>query len=195
MKITNNACLVNNLLFLRMRDLALLVLSLLLINCTYEPEDVFFKEISEEPKDQPTSDFFNSSDTIYARGLSSLIFNFEDGNEYYAYEIYMGDDLIREGDDRPSGFYFNSYDYESGFHLMTLRLFSKSNTGSLADKLDAEAAVIDFQRVLNIDHEPIEIDIQSSSFYIEDSVLIFDWPNYNDYEFSDYYIMATSKIN
>ena len=125
-----------------------------LISC-YKHEDIYYRDISL-PDNGPlrTIYFFSEADTFFIKYNNNLI-NIDvtrsfDKKDIIGYQLLLDGSIIQESDGYPSSFYFEALNYPDGFHNLNLKIYSKTNTGSLADVYGTEAYVYEFKKVMLI---------------------------------------------
>lgn len=158
-------------------------------SCTFDPEEINIVNIDLSDIDFPSIEITNSEDTIYWRGSKSFSFSIESGFSLYGIQILLDGQIIYEGSYSPS-LVFNSADFNSGNHRMIFRTFTKSYSGSIADNLNAEAAIAEYVKVCYIDNRPLLPEI--SGFTVESEMLQLNWNPYGDLKFDKYQFKWTN---
>jgi hypothetical protein len=169
----------------------------ILSSCIYDPHGDSFKEIIQKEPTPLSLNFFSNQDTVLLRGALNLGFEFPANKDLVYYKLYLDDILIREDKCCPYSVYLDSRNYANGFHNLKLELYQKTNSNSLADKLDAEAFVFSYVKPAFIDNTQLTSDaIKISDIGIEDSLLYIEWTPYTGRGFKSYRISDRySSIN
>lgn len=174
----------------------IILTSLILSSCIYNPDGDSFKEITQREPTQVNLNFFNNQDTILMRGGLNFNINFPTDKDLVYYKFYLDNILIGEDKCCPYSIYLDSRKYAYGFHNLKLELYQKTNSNSLADKLDAEAFVFSYIKPAFIDNTQITSEsIKITNIGIEDSVLYIEWTPYTGKGFNNYNIFNLYSSN
>lgn len=177
----------------------LIFAGLFLLGCAYEPSEEFFNEVkSIEPLFSIDLSEYNDRDTILLEQPTTFNFNVDISHPS---TIQIAEVLL---DSKPivasysgTGVFTLSQSYIAiGTHLLTIQFKAKSNSGSLADKLDAETFQIWRSWVLKVvryDNDPPptpELNITEMN-----GRLRLDWTRFTKKNFISYKLTVSGTPN
>jgi len=151
-----------------------LFLILALNSCIYELSEFYENPVNKNPT-PPTISVVQldlAVDTVYAYGYHTASFNFQSDNQDIQGAKLLIDNVIVDSVASSNGvFKFSSYSTNDGLHKLTLQVFTKSGTGSIADKLGAENFVNSRDWVLVVDKD----QSKNISYAPKDGYLQLSW--------------------
>jgi DNA-binding beta-propeller fold protein YncE len=176
-----------------------ILLELLLLSCTYSPNDApHYVEVDPtiHIPDSLTLEPYTNMDTIFIRLKDSYLEfdGFKSDKEIIAVELYInGNKRNFDGSKSPTEYFFlktTDYFLEDGTYTMDFYVYFKTETGSLAETIGAEGiearlswtVIRKFQYVLDYEINKIEF---------QDGTVRLDWDKANENEFR-YYILTKS---
>jgi len=161
--------------------------------CTYKADNLNFINIDQSAVETPVIDFLNSEDTIYLRSSVSLDVSISDNVELIEYEILIGNRLATNGFSSTPFARFDSEDFVDGIYTITLRVITKSNSGSIADQFELETLVTEFSKTCIIDNRPVIPEVRG--FILEDGSLKLAWNEYEDYNFEQIVVQLNAPYS
>lgn len=169
----------------------LMLAGLCLFSCEpYEPEGDYFKEIELQEPEQLWVKLGPGTDTLILRKNAFISFDILPGGQQEGgYQLYLGERLIRESKDPLTFIDLQDHFFQDGYYKLFLKLFVKSNTGSMADKMGAEHYGYHFNWTLKIDSRP-HTDYPIHAFKVgeERGRVKLSWPRYDLPAFGSYEI-------
>jgi hypothetical protein len=168
----------------------LFIVFALILSCAFDPVGDNFKEIKLVEPNPISLDFFNSNDTLFLRGIVALSINYPFDQDILSYRLLIDDSLATEGNGNPPNEVFtNSAKFSNGFHILKFEVYKKTNSNSIADKLNGEAFVFSYMKPAYIDNTQISNElIKITEIVIEDSTLVIKWTPYVGNGFKSYTI-------
>ena len=170
---------------------------MLFSSCLYEPFDVYENPVNINPT-APEIDILElnlSVDTLWIYEDQILNYHFKSFNEkqrILGLNIYI-DGVIRDSVMSDNGsFYILQSALSEGKHTMNIVLYTKSGTGSIADRLDAEAMLLSKEWVIIADYSKKIV-----THTIENGYLKLHWDKYKNPDLKSYRIQysATTENN
>ncbi len=161
----------------------LVLFSLVLFSC-YRQSKVFFNEIDLAEVEADPFFFANGQDTLFARGSRTWPINLDSVKDFYGYEILLDDELLVFSEKKTGNYTFNTANYVDGFYSITLNVYKKSNTGSLADQLGYEALVLSITKVLIIGNNMVLEKPQVAEYKLINNDLYVRISPYSGYDFN-----------
>lgn len=162
-------------------------------SCEYNLDEENFRDI-EPPEDFHMFDLSitPSGDTLYLFDETLLKYNINT----YGLDIINAELTLHETSWNltysPSGtITINTEDFPIGIDTLTIRLYSNSGTGSLADNLSSEGYYIEQQWIVVIDHRAAPVLVPTKSI-TKDGFLKITWPKCNQYNFVAYEVEASN---
>ncbi|MDD2796989.1 MAG: hypothetical protein PHV20_00195 [Bacteroidales bacterium] len=157
-----------------------------LSSCIYEPFGIYENPINSN---STTAEITNlelsvNADTLWVYGDQTLKYHFKSSNEKQntlGLKIYI-DGVIRDSISSSNGeFHFQQSAFSEGKHLMKILLYVKSATGSVADRLNAEAILLTKEWVVMADYSKRNI-----TYSIENGYLKLHWDIYKNLDLKFY---------
>lgn len=166
----------------------LLFAPLLIGACTYKPLEEAFNDIPPGTPRPFTVAAFNSNDTIYVHQNTNIGFDFDPtGKDIIGSAIFMGDEVIDQGDFAFVGYTLDPTKFSDGLHSFRIEYYQKTFSGSLADKIDAEVFTYSDSCFVLIDNVPVPPMVIKSKTIV-DGQLVIEWNEYTDTLFQQYEI-------
>lgn len=157
-----------------------------MLSCKYEPNDVYFEEIS------PPSPFHQLEIGLWPSGDTIMIFNktqLRANVNTYGLTIHKGiftlDNQTWQSTGPDLSFFVDPQKYKPGFYDLSLELFTNSGTQSLADMLGTEGYIVKRNWVVVIDGRPAP-EVGEISFQSKGKHLMVSWPKLNQFNFKYY---------
>lgn len=180
-----------------MRYLIFLYLMLLVASCLYEPDEEYINEISNEGIVPLIEDYSLDleKDTVYVWTNTRFNFDFHtDIQNIILVEIlYQGKKLTFNSSS--GSFNVDPTGYEDGSYPLTIRIYTNSGTGSLADKVGMEAIVQQKNWTMLFDKFKLP-DVKFTHTSIESGQLTIHWEKCNSSFFKYYELsIADSAIH
>ncbi len=152
-----------------------IVLFIVSINsCEYEPTEKFNRNVNQNvtpPNIQIVSLNINR-DTLYLFADTLVDFRFNSNNQAISAVQFLIDNQIKETVNSNTGtFDIQIANLTNGIHKMQINIYTASNTGSIADKVGAEAFVASKTWTLNV-IKSLNSQIQTS---VENGLLKINW--------------------
>ena len=118
--------------------------------------------------------------------LTSVSYNLNTfGLKIYNVEFFVDDQSVHTGSEAKGGFVLDPGNWSIGPHKMTMVVTTNSNSGSLADLLQAEGLVFQQSWDVYLDgHQPDPVEI--TQIAPKDGVLKIDWQEYKRLNFQKY---------
>jgi len=164
-----------------------------LVSCTFQPSGSNYVEIDETDygTSVPQIILSESSDTIAVPERVEFSYTVDTNvRRFYDVQIRLGNRSISSSSTKSGTFIIEPRDFDTGFHELIIRTVASTNTGSLADKLQAEALAFEKKWVVEIDNAtPSEIPI--SEIEIVDGALFVNFDEYERINFDRYEIERT----
>lgn len=124
-------------------------------------------------------------DTVFVYGSHKINFSFKSSDQAIQGAKLLVDNHVVDSAFSSSGFFnLNSYDIQGNESKLTLQLFTKTGTGSIADKLDAESFIFSNDWVLIIDRNTND----NTTYKVDDGVLRYIIEPYKALDFDSYVI-------
>lgn len=165
----------------------------LLASCIYEPIDIYENPVNNHPTEPQINilELNVNADTLWVYGNQNLIYHFKSTNEeqrILGLDIYI-DGVIRDSVLSDNGvFNILQSSLSEGIHKMTILLYVKSGTGSIADRLEAEALLLSKEWVVIADYSPKKV-----SHSIENGYLKLHWDSYKNPDLKSYRILPSGS--
>lgn len=171
------------------KDKAFFIFVLMLFSsCLYEPFDVYENPVNTAPT-APEIDILElniNADTLWIYEDQILKYHFESLNEeqrILGLNIYI-DGVIRDSVMSDNGsFYILQSALSQGKHTMNVVLYTKAGTGSIADRLDAEAMLLSKEWVVIADYSKKNV-----THTVENGYLKLHWDEYKNLDLKSYRI-------
>lgn len=164
-----------------------LFLILALNSCIYELSEFYDNPVNKNPT-PPTISVVQldlAVDTVYAYGYHTASFNFQSDNQDIQGAKLLIDNIVVDSVASSNGvFKFSGYSTNDGLHKLTLQVFTKSGTGSIADKLGAESFVNSRDWVLVVDKD----QSKNISYAPKDGYLQLSWKKCKSSDFVSYLV-------
>ncbi len=157
-------------------------------SCIYEPSEIYENPVNSKPTlPQITNLELNvNADTLWVYGNQKLKYNFKSSNEKQSIlglKIYidgvMCDSVISDNGE----FNILQSALSEGSHKMQILLYTKSGTGSIADKIDGEAILQVKEWVIMADYSDKKV-----TYTIENGFLKLHWERYKNLDLKKYKI-------
>lgn len=165
-------------------------------SCIFSPDDdINYVEISQDINLPPLYiDLTSIKDTLYVYGPVVLKYNINgyEQNREYSIQFTVDNNATQLNQFNGSFTFYPPFE-KTGYFIAKLQVFTKSGTGSLADKLDAEKVVYERQWVMYVDSKPPDA-LSITSIKPEHGSLRIDWNKYERKNFKSYTIYKT-RIN
>lgn len=166
-------------------------------SCLYEPFGIYENPVNNNPSVPQITDIeLNiNADTLWIYGDYTLKYHFKSSNEeqnILGVKIYI-DGVMRDSVMSENGeFSFLQSALSEGEHIMKIVLYVKSGTGSLADKLNAEAILLSKEWIVMADYSNRVV-----SYTVENGYLKLYWDEYKNSDLKSYSIQysGTTKNN
>jgi|GEM_PF-6700412 len=159
-----------------------------LYGCTYSTGPTEFTELDENDFGTtiPSLTLSPDIDTLIVPVTTQLQYSIDPVNrELYEVVLLIGNRFVEKNENTSGTFTIDPTEFSTGFHDLTVRAVASTNTGSLADKYDAEALFFDYTWTVGFDNDPPnEIDV--TSIEIVDGTLKIDWEEYTRINFQKY---------
>jgi hypothetical protein len=149
-------------------------------SCVFSPDDeTNFVEINQDVDLPPLYiDLDSNIDTIYVYNpvvFKYKISGYQQNRDYFIQ--FTVDNSSTQLDAFQGNFTFNPPFQKEGYFIAKLQVFTKSGTGSLADKLDMKRALFERQWVMYVDSKPPEA-LSVTSIKEERGTLRIEWDPY-----------------
>jgi hypothetical protein len=164
-----------------------------LSSCIYEPFGLYENPVNSNPTaPQITNLELNvNSDTLWVYGNQKLKYHFKSLNEkqdILGLKIYI-DGVICDSVMSDNGeFYILQSALSEGMHKMNILLYTKSGTGSIADRLNAESILLTKKWVVMADYSKKNV-----TYTIENGYLKLGWDRYKNLDLKSYKIQYSGE--
>lgn len=166
---------------------ASLILILLLTSCIYNSNEIYENVVVKNPA-APEIGVVNldlNSDTLFFYGSQKIRFNFTSSNQkIQGVRLLIDSTVIQTVSSNSGVFDFDVYSINNGLHTVSVQVFTKSGTGSIADKLNSESFMFSKKWILLVDKSNSNI----VSYSAEDGLLKLSWKKYRTGDFVAYQI-------
>jgi len=156
-------------------------------SCLYELNEFYDNPVNKDPT-PPTISVVQldlAVDTVYAYGYHTAAFNFKTSNQEIQGAKLLIDNVVVDSVASSNGvFQFSGYSTNNGIHKLTLQVFTKSGTGSIADKLGGESFVNSRNWVLVVDKD----QSKNVSNTAKNGFLNISWKKYKSSDFVSYLV-------
>lgn len=164
-----------------------LLFILCLKSCVYELTDYYDNPVNKKPT-PPTISVVQldlAVDTVYAYGYHTATFNFQSDNQDIQGAKLLIDNVVVDSVASSTGtFNFSGYFTSNGIHKLTIQVFTKSGTGSIADKLGGESFVNSRDWILVVDKD----QSKNISYATKDGYLQLSWKKCKSSDFESYQV-------
>ena len=160
----------------------------LFTSCIYEPFDIYENPVNPNPTaPQITNLELNvNADTLWVYGNQKLKYHFKSSNENQAIlglKIYIDGVMCDSVMSDNGEFNILQSALSEGVHKMNILLYTKSGTGSIADKLNGEAMLLSKEWVVMADYSKKDV-----TYTIENGFLKLHWERYKNIDLKYYRI-------
>lgn len=164
----------------------LLIVSVVLTACYFEPHGTVFTPIEPRNFDQVSIDLVEASDSIILSGPTVLKLSIKDQGALLTQikGLLNGQELLF-GPSLDGTLWIDPFSYQAGFYELEIRAVFASNNGSLADRLGAEVTLISRKFVVEMDIAPPNPS-QITQMETKDGRLTVHWSTYAKKNFSSY---------
>jgi len=166
-----------------------------MVSCEYDNSGIYEPKVNENitPPDIQTINLNLDEDTLFLYGSKQVNFNFKSNDIQKIVAVCFYIDNVLAGTVNSSNGYFE-LDYHGlieGIHKLSIVLYTKTGTGSIADKLDAEYFALSSKDwIIKVEKEPnYPHAIQTSN---NDGFLRLSWTKCNSVDFKEYQIKKYS---
>lgn len=124
--------------------------------CIYEPSVVFENPVNKDavPPEISIIKLDLTTDTIFVYGEHKINFSFQSSNQaIQGVKLLIDGQVVDSTFSSTGAFNFKAYELKGSESKLTLQIFSKSGTGSIADKLNAESFVFSNDWIFDISKE------------------------------------------
>ena len=161
---------------------------LLFTSCIYEPFGIYENPVISNPTaPQITNLELNvNADTLWVYGDQKLKYHFKSSNEKQAIlglKIYIDGVMCDSVMSDNGEFNILQSALSDGQHKMNILLFTKSGTGSIADKLNGEVMLLSKEWVVMADYSKKDV-----TYTIENGFLKLHWAKYKNLDLKYYRI-------
>ena len=164
-----------------------LLLILVLNSCIYELSEFYDNPVNKNPTPPSISvvQLDLAVDTVYVYSYHTATFNFKSDNQDIKGAKLLIDNVVVDSVASSNGiFKFSGYTTNDGIHKLTLQVFTKSGTGSIADKLGGESFVNSRDWVLVVDKDRSK----NLSYAPKDGLLNISWKKCKSSDFVSYLV-------
>lgn len=174
------------------RILFLAILSVVITTwqCTYDPNDEYFKKVTEPSPTNAKVSFFSITDTAEFRGSIDLNLVSDEQSDVLAYKLSLNETILAEGREAPYSLAFRTNEFPDGPYDLKLTLTKRVHSQSLASKIDREVSEQEFVRKVYIYNEPLAKPEMATS--IENGILVLHWTPYKGRKFEKYSIVGSA---
>lgn len=179
-------------LLLKIKNLFILfVLTLIFLSCEYSNEDINFVEIDKNvnvPKLTSNLDF--NSDTIYFRENAYSFWEFKCDKEILNVQFSIDGVSYKDFQNTYSGYlnFEDSFFSNLSYRKLTCTVFVKSGTGSLADKLNAEAIFLKKEWIAVFVPNSFQ-EAKITKKYRDSLDIVIEYSRYSGPDFEAYYLV------
>jgi len=173
---------------------AIIIFALMIFtSCIFEPTSVYENPVNTNPTaPQITNLELNvNADTLWVYGNQKLKYHFQSSTEKQAIlglKIYI-DGKIRDSVISDNGeFEILQSALSEGKHRMNILLFTKSGTGSIADKINGETMLLNKEWVVMADYSNKDV-----TYTIENGYLKLQWEKYKNPDLESYKIQYSGE--
>ena len=162
-------------------------------SCVYEPFGIYENTVNNKTTAPGiiSVELNSNADTLWVYGDQKLKYHFKSTNEkqpILELKIYI-DGTIRDSVMTDNGeFNILQSALSAGKHKLNIILFAKSGTGSIADRLNAEAIILTKEWVVMADYSPKKV-----YYTIENGYLNIHWDKYKNLDVETYDIVNTGQ--
>ena len=170
---------------------SLTFLFILLYGCTFEPSGEHFEELDSTGKlPEIEVDLNFATDTIYINKSEWLYFSYKlNGDQVNWAQFTIAGKETSQFEDKNGGvellWYFEGK--ETGTYPMEMKIFTKSQTGSIADKIGGEGFLIAHTWILVI-KDRYEMGVKMDKTEFVDGTMKVSWEEFKGMNFKDYKI-------
>jgi len=166
--------------------------------CKYSPSDIpeTYIELPSEANATILFELQPNEDTIKLFEPTTLLYNINTLNkELYGVGFYLDDELLERQNyfnTEPYEFKFNTNNYNEGIYRFSIKVYTNTNTGSLADLVGAAGLMFELEWVLIIDKtEPKKLKFISIDS-VENGVKLV-WEKFDHASFEYYRLTKSSS--
>jgi hypothetical protein len=164
------------------------------ISCVFEPSGVFERKVKEDviPPNISVVDLNLEEDLIYLYTNKDINFNFSSDNQAIVSVTFLIDNKEVSTTDANSGsFTLYISTLSEGEHTLTIEVFTKSGTGSIAENVGAEGFMFSKSWTIIVDFSHNNSLVKS----IENGLLKLSWAKYKNSDFEEYIIYRFLDYN
>ncbi|HPF51818.1 MAG TPA: hypothetical protein PK335_09600 [Draconibacterium sp.] len=169
--------------------MALALVFTVFAGCYYNPSGDHFEEIAQEgtpPEIEVELNF--DTDTLYVNNNEWIMFHYTQNSDKVNWARFIIDGQETSPNDEKQGgleLYYYLPGFTPGIHSLSMQLFTRSGTGSIADYVGAEGFLMQKDWVLVVvDDDEIAPNIIDTSF--ENGLLKLRWKEYKGLNFESY---------
>ncbi|MFA5971611.1 MAG: hypothetical protein WC780_04595 [Lentimicrobiaceae bacterium] len=163
------------------------IIFLLLSSCEYTPDKVFTNPTKPDPGAPNVNvvELNLEEDTVYLYFDKTVTFKFSTSNQEIRNVVYEVDNAVKETVSSGNGeFIMTQNDFYDGVYTLSIKVYTGSGTGSIADQVGAEGYLYEKKWVLIVTRTygmPV-------SYTAENGYLRLDWAPYHGSELSEFVV-------
>lgn len=162
-------------------------------SCTYEPFDIYENPVNTNLTEPQiiNLELNVNADTLWVYGNQIMKYHFKSSNEKQSIiglEIYIDGEFYESVMSDNGEFNFLQSLLSEGIHKMKILLYTKSGTGSIADRLNGESILLSKEWVVMADYSNKDV-----TYTIENGYLKLQWEMYKNLDLKSYKIQYTGS--
>lgn len=168
------------------------ILALSFASCEYEPEVVNYKEVDPTGIQTIQIALDQIKDTLIVGTWTQVGFDLEFPKPVnFTMKIRLGTTTLYSGASETGTFTISPFEFANGFYPLVFEVVSSTGTLSLADRLDVEKVLFEYQgKVVHVETSPAQkLDIISIT--PQPDGLHITWPKYPKVNFTQYILHKT----
>jgi hypothetical protein len=175
------------------RCIFFLLVLVITLQCTFDPDEEYFKTVAQPELTPTIISFFSIPDTTDFRGNIDLYLTSSNQQEIIRHKLTLNDAVLSEQPMAPSHITINSRNFPDGIYDLKLKMTKRVTGESIASKLGEEHVEVELTKKVIIFNAPIPKPEMFTS--IEDGVLILHWKTYTGRRFTKYVIRGATIDN
>ncbi len=163
------------------------LLALFFISCEYEPERVNFKEVDPEGIEMIEITLDQIKDTLIVGTWTHVGFDIAFPKPVnFTMKVKLGTTTIYSAASETGVFVISPFEFANGFYPLIFEVVSSSGTLSLADRLEVEKVLFEYQgKIVQVETSPAQ-KMNIISIVPEADGLHITWPRYPKANFAQY---------
>lgn len=170
----------------------IIILAFSFAGCEYEPEGINFQIVDSTAIPTLKIGLDQIGDTLVVGTWTDINFKLAFSKSVnFTMNILVGNTVVYSGTQHTGTFTIPAYDFSNGFYPLIFEVTSNSGTLSLADRLELEKVLFQFQgKVIQIETSPAQ-KLEIISVTRQDDGMLITWPKYPKANFTRYILHKT----